>query len=654
MLIRLLLLGLLLPAFADAGELSADKIERDAHGELDASGNVHISAKGIDIQAERIHFDLDSQTGDLYGATVNFEGGYTLEGGHLKRVDLEKFYGEEVVFTSCPDEDSGWAIVADEARLDKEAGVFSAKDARFKWGGVPVLYFPTWEHALTRRSGVLTPILNQSTRRGTEITLPLYWAASPSWDMTYSPQWMSERGLLSDLEWRHRSRFGQEQLQLRTVFDKQSKKQRSRILGEMAWTPFASIYATVNIDAVDDGLHIADFPMVDDNEAAAYLTSDASLAWRQGRDSVAFSSRFQQLLGGGTNERTLQILPRLQTRHIFALADRQEISIEHQSTLFQRDVGSDGLRTGIKSTWQVPWTMLEDAVSAQWTISGQGVGYDNYEFSSSTSSYYALASSLAFDTAFERVSVNRKWRHEIKPMIRFDISDVPDLAGQPRYDSNLIPLSFGNLMNGNRYSGWDRFERMARMSMLLESTLQTRQADGGVRNLLQGKIGLVWDEKLESVDRSLSIAPKRSRSNLMAEASWMPAAQVTIQAGGQHDPDLNSWVEAHAGFHWADQESQYVNILWQRTEAAYITAAESANISANIRFNPMWFTSLKSRYDLLRDRALDGAVGILYKHACWSINTELFQIYQQGTNSSSDVGVRFLLAFDGLGSFADK
>ncbi|MDX8381117.1 MAG: LPS assembly protein LptD [Ghiorsea sp.] len=641
------------PAVAVAGELVANLIQRDPYGMIHAQGDILYTSNGLEIRAQNLVFDTDSQVAELDDAKVRMKGGHKLNGKHLQRIDLETFQGEDVVYTLCPDDDLAWKIVADSATLDKNEGLFTAKHARFEWGGIPVLYTPYWSHALNRRSGLLMPKFANSTRRGFQTDVTLYWAGSPNWDMTLMPRLMSVRGTMADVEWRHKSHIGEETLQVQSLADSETGTQRGRLRTNMNWKFAPTIDAALNIDAVNDGLYIADFPFYDgDIESAAYLTSNATLTWREGSDSAILSSRYQQILGGSSNASTLQVLPRLQTRNYFDVGHRQVIQLDQQSTVFQRDNGSSGTRIGLRPSWSLPWQMEGGAVSANWTVLGQATGYNSQNFTSSSSSYTALASSLQVESIFERVFDDQQWRHEIKPILRFDVSSTKDQSFQPRYDSSLLPLNISNLMQGNRYSGWDRFERMRKVSFLLNSTFQSKTS-GQARNIFETQLGIAYDGLKETVDVVTASAPSKSVSNLLAELAWMPFVNWKMSAGGQHDSSQNSWVEAHGGLSWAG-EGQYFNVAWRKTDASYSQEAEALTVAGKVKFNQRWSSNTVNQYDLLRKHVIQTRVGVAYSHACWDMSLEGFKTYQVGSNSLTDIGWRFLIAFEGLGSFGDK
>jgi LPS-assembly protein len=653
--VRSLIVGLcLLPVYASAATMVADKIQQDSYGQISASGQVQLEGKDIRIKAESLHVDADSQAGVLQQATVYFDG-YTLKGERLQRIDLERFKGENVEFSTCPEDEWAWSIVANEASLDKEEGLFSAKGAWFEWGGVPVLYAPVWRQALSRRSGFLMPKVDSSSRRGYEFILPFYWAGAPNWDVLFKPHWMSKRGMMSDVEWRYISNQYQASVQVQSIYDEQAQTQRGRLLSDIAWQLSPTIQANINIDAImkDDGLYVADFPLLGENVSKAYLTSNAALSWKEGRDSATLSTRYQQRLGGLSNDGTLQVFPRFETQNYVDIGLPSQLSLQQQTTQFDRVSGFSGVRSGIKSSLIIPWYMQGGAVSLFWGIQGQVVGYDTQDFTSQTTSYAALSSSLQLEAPFERVFGQQQWRHEIKPILRIDVSTSPDQADIPRYDSALLPLSITNILQGNRYSGWDRFEHMQRVSLLLESSLEHKSEQLNVRRVIEGQLGLVWDDLQTSVDASVDVPPANRVSNLLAEITWLPSVQTRLSVGGQHDPKLDDWVESHASIRWSGEQQQYLSVSWQRTKASHSSALESLNASGKAQLNQRWHTYASVQYDLLKDYTLQAIAGLKYEHACWRLGVERYTNYLVGSSGTNDIGTRILLEFDGLGSFGD-
>jgi LPS-assembly protein len=84
-----------------------------------------------------------------------------------------------------------WSISATRAVEDKKRNLIFYRNARIRIKGVPLLYLPVFWHAdptADRASGLLTPVLGFSARRGVSYEQPYLWAATPSMDVIISPQ----------------------------------------------------------------------------------------------------------------------------------------------------------------------------------------------------------------------------------------------------------------------------------------------------------------------------------------------------------------------------------------------------------------------------------------------------------------------------------
>jgi len=121
---------------------------------------------------------------------------------------------EQGKFTPCKS-DAGkpplWCLSAARIVHDQQAATISYQDAQFELFGVPIMYLPYFQHAdpsVKRRTGFLLPDYMNSTQLGFGVTLPYYFALSPTYDFTFAPQYLSQQGVLYQGEWRQRLAFG--------------------------------------------------------------------------------------------------------------------------------------------------------------------------------------------------------------------------------------------------------------------------------------------------------------------------------------------------------------------------------------------------------------------------------------------------------------
>ncbi|HBF47142.1 MAG TPA: LPS biosynthesis protein, partial [Shewanella frigidimarina] len=54
-----------------------------------------------------------------------------------------------------------------------------------------------------RKTGFLFPSFSTSTTNGVEVSTPYYWNIAPEFDLTFTPDFMSSRGLYTKTEFRY-------------------------------------------------------------------------------------------------------------------------------------------------------------------------------------------------------------------------------------------------------------------------------------------------------------------------------------------------------------------------------------------------------------------------------------------------------------------
>lgn len=103
----------------------------------------------------------------------------------------------EASFTTCPDGDPGWALDAEDIRLNADDGWGEAWNSVVRIQNIPVMYVPYMTFPINnqRKSGILFPKIGSSQRVGLEIEVPYYFNLAPNYDATVSTRYMSNRGL---------------------------------------------------------------------------------------------------------------------------------------------------------------------------------------------------------------------------------------------------------------------------------------------------------------------------------------------------------------------------------------------------------------------------------------------------------------------------
>ena len=205
--------------------LTADEVVYDqGAGTLTAVGNVTLKEpQGNIVRADRYTLTDDFRDGFVQSLSVvsQDQSTITAERATRKGGNVNEFQNGR--FTPCKS-DGGtpplWCLSAARIVHDADAATITYQDAYFEIYGQPVFYLPyfqTPDPSVKRKSGFLTPIYGHSSTLGYITGIPYYWAIAPNADLTLTPTYMSDQGLMMQAEWRHRLANGQYTVKLAGV-----------------------------------------------------------------------------------------------------------------------------------------------------------------------------------------------------------------------------------------------------------------------------------------------------------------------------------------------------------------------------------------------------------------------------------------------------
>jgi len=631
--------------------LHADRVRFDAaHHQFKAKGHVHIQSPKADIEAESANMDTESKRGTLHDAKIILPGGERISAKQLERIDDFTYKAIQPTYTTCPTDHGAWTICASEGTIDQRKGTFTARNARFELGGIPVFYTPYWQHSTRRESGLLLPKWGTGKRRGTELALPVYIAPSPDWDITLTPHWMSARGFMYESEVRHASTVGRETVQFESLYDKVLGRTRGRLRGKSAWQLPYGMNAAIDADHVSEKDYLADFSSAAKDASTRFLSSNASLSQQGKYGDWILSVHHQQDLSAASNDHTLQILPRLESGLTFPVLNRFAIlHFDQGTTRFARRQGIDGWRMNLHPYIEIPWQLAGGGLS---TTLRAGIRHARYWLNNSASLRHPMRTSREFSiqttAVFEHINADKTLRHSIEPTLRYDRIIVSDQTGVPTFDSAFSQLTLSNLLSGNRFAGSDRIGRANRISMLLTSRLQRKDdPQSAAREVLNMQVGISYD-----VPQHIATTTRqRPFSNLVGNIVASPIPSLRLSASGQYDQAKRFFDTARTALDWTPSSGYNFHVGYRVTDARYSLEAQTIDVSGKMKLSPHWHTFGTWNYNTLLKFTQHTSLGIEYHHPCWHITLEAYRINRpSGTSTASNFGVNFLLAFNGLGS----
>jgi LPS-assembly protein len=212
--------------------LEADRVVYDrASKRVFAEGNARLKEpNGQVVYSDRFELTEDFRDGFIDSIRLTTPDNQRFTARRAERTDGETTVFEQGTYTACepckqnPEKPPLWQVKAARIISKNQEQVIYYEDATLEFWGVPVAWLPFFsapDPTVTRKSGVLTPRFVNKTALGQGVSLPIYWAVAPNYDLLYTPTALTRQGLLNQLEFRHRLQDGAYTLRGAGIFQRE-------------------------------------------------------------------------------------------------------------------------------------------------------------------------------------------------------------------------------------------------------------------------------------------------------------------------------------------------------------------------------------------------------------------------------------------------
>ncbi|MBF0469561.1 MAG: LPS assembly protein LptD, partial [Desulfamplus sp.] len=189
-----------------ATRLKADYVEfSNITRDSVASGNVLLVSGRDSITCDRLNLNLETETGTIYNGTVFIEQNhFYIKGDTINKTGKQTYQAGKASVTSCDGEDPDWKVSGKDIKVTID-GYGTARDVTLWAGDIPALYSPVllFPAKTRRQTGLMTPRLSTSNRKGFRVEQPIFLAISRGMDATFHTDYMTQRGIKTALEYRY-------------------------------------------------------------------------------------------------------------------------------------------------------------------------------------------------------------------------------------------------------------------------------------------------------------------------------------------------------------------------------------------------------------------------------------------------------------------
>jgi LPS-assembly protein len=675
--------------------LTADQIllDQTSH-EATAEGHVRLVSNGDWLQGDRLHLNLDTEVGQLTGGTLfSAENHLYLSSDTIHKTGPASYWAQKAEVTSCDGDAPAWKITASDLKITVE-GYGIAKHAALWARQLPVMYTPflAFPVKLQRQTGLLTPQLGISTRKGSEFLQPFYWAINQSSDATLYADLMSERGIRTGVEYRYIRTPQSLGLILAEGFT-DSKVDDGSGDSSQDWgysddaflRPNEDRYwvrakinqelpldfkAKLDLDVVSDQDYLHEFrsglygfeqgrtefletfgrDLDDDTDPIRSNRLDLSRSWT--RYALNMDLRWNDDVikrRQAETDNTLQQLPTISFRGI-----RQRISssplffdLASSYTYFYRQDGDRGQRADLYPRLYYPFFVLQ-GVSVEpsvglrqtaWRVEADEDGPSTMQDPSDDyRSIYDLK--LNLKTEFYRIF---NWgagggydrvKHAITPELVYTY--IPDA------DQNDLP----------RFDTLDRIERQNLITLNLTNTLTLRTPRvSGVEKPQYDYLSFLRFKLSQSFDiNKYNEDDPEPFSDLEAEFDLTPGRLVRIDADASWSMYDNRFNTYNASVRLWDRRGDRLDAIYRYTREDTLQNVEpvdSIQFKGQLEVNDRW--QLRGAYELNRQdqKAIQTQIGASYQSQCWGVDVNY-------TIEDESQSYTVMVHLFGLGSFGSQ
>lgn len=584
-------------------QLEADEAnlyQQDNKGEL--RGNVRLRDRNALVVGDRAELYLDSGEAKIENAEyVMHEGNVRGNARYIKRQEDAIIRLKDGTYTSCEPGNNAWHLKGNNVVLNPESGFGTATNVTLRVKNIPVFYTPYIQFPIDdrRQSGFLPPSISYSNDNGLDLTTPYYFNLAPNFDATLYPNYMSNRGLLTEGEFRYLSKSSESRIGGAWLSDDEDERKLQSEYKKDRWMYMLQheqgfnqrLLGTIDYTDISDPYYFQDLRSNVVTGSNEVLDQKANLTWR-GDSYAAMLGVHAYEMANITDITPYDKLPQFSligalpyqpaglkmtyqtewTRFDRSLRkgqyrDQDDIPSPWNDTFIQGIDRANGDRLHLEPSISLPmnwsWGFIKPAVKYAYTrydlsLDSEGKkAFTNKKFNSSPDrsvGIYSLDSGLYFDR--DTQWFGKSYRQTLEPRLFYLYVPNEDQSDLPLFDTNEIQFSYASLFRDNRFSGRDRIGDANQLSLGL--TNRWLESNGFERQRISvGQAYYFADRKvlLSGVNYKDYAENTSTRSPYALEYMYQFNRDWRVNADLMWDPDTHSTRSGSAMFHYQPEDN---------------------------------------------------------------------------------------------------
>lgn len=588
--------------------------------DLDAQGDVVLEQRGDRMSGPHLQYNTDSKAG-----TMERPNYYMQEKGargtadvlHIR--DSQHFDLDNATYTTCPAGNDDWQMKMHTLQINRDENLGIAKHSTIEFMGVPILYTPWMDFPLgdRRKSGVLAPIIGNTTKTGTELTIPVYWNIADNYDATISPRYMEKRGLQLNNEFRYLGAgYGGEVHADVLPNDTQLNQQRARLTVKhsQALAPGAAAYMMYN--RVTDDAYFRDLGNAVNTTSLVNLPQEVGASYNGAWwTSAARVQRFQTLQDplapiGVPYERLPQLNfgARSNAAGANLAMSTEYVAFSHATAInAQRTVLAPSVSYPLVSDPAYYLTPKLTVHSTHYAMGANNPGL--IPDASRTLPLFSVDSGVAFE---RDVNIfGGEYLQTLEPRAYYVYVPYKDQSSLPVFDTAQADFNFIQMFTENRFIGNDRVGDADQVT-LAATTRFLEQGNSTERlRLMVGERFSFANPKINFVTPSSTTG----KSDILVGAAVRMTSALALDSEYQFDPNQSVTRRYNIAARYRPEAGKTVNFGYRFMR----NTMRQIDVSTQWPLSARWYVIGRANYAFTEKRVLDSIAGLEYNESCWSL-----------------------------------
>ena len=677
----------------EADHITYNHLTRDVR----ATGHVKLVSGKDTINCDTMDLNLNTRTGTIMNGIVFVEENhFYISGNRIEKTGETTYTADKATLTSCAGEHPDWKITGRDIRVTIE-GYGTAKHATLWAGNIPALYSPLLAFPVKtqRQTGLLSPRITSSDRKGLEYDQSMFVALSRSTDATLNVNHMSDRGTKLGVEYRYIKDTRNKGTLLfdylkddkiddgtDTTCDYAYSGTSQRINTDRYWLRMKNDWelfplwkARLDLDYVSDEDYLHEFKKGDTGLTATRKAFESNFG--RGLDDYDDTTRKNQInlkrtwnnynlnmdalwydnvtaRQNDTEDTTLQSLPAITFNGVRRNLGTSPLYFELNSgyTHFFRqnttDVLLNGQRMDVypKIFFPFRWAgiMMEPSLGLRQTLWYTDNAADKTDIKNGYNHRELFDINMDMSTVFTRIfsldtATNRKIRHEVTPALTYTFIPHVDQTDIPWFDDN-------DLIEKQNTLTWQLTQRLTSKQRIGTPSTQSdkKSPDHVYRELAWLKIS--QDYHLSGEDENTN----ETFSNILVDLELSPLPHIFLDNALAWSP-YGTGISIHdSSITITDGRQNNISLQYryrQADEENSIAQTQSLYTRVHLSLNPRLGAFVEYEKNLYEDETIEATTGIEVNRACWSMQVSY-------TDTTDDKSIGFLINLKGLGEFGNQ